>query len=84
MGCAITGFLVPDESWGRFRRNGLVFWRWYQNEVARLVHELMPRADGELVIPRFFRDLVVQGPLQSVFDQRAQEVQEQMNVAGKG
>lgn len=76
------GFLLPDEAWGHFQRNGLVFWRWYQNEIARLSHELTPRRDGQLFIPRFFRDLIVQGPLQSVFDQREQKVGGQTNIAG--
>lgn len=77
------GFLLPDEAWGRFRRNGLLFRRWYQNEIARLIHELTPRQDGQLLIPRFFRDLIVNGPLQSVFDQQAQTVLgNQTNIGG--
>lgn len=76
------GFLLPDEAWGRFCRNGNLFRRWYQNEIARLVHELTPRQDGQLLLPPFFRDLIVHGPLQPMFDQRWQTVDHQTNIAG--
>lgn len=76
------GFLLPDEAWGHFRRNGNLFRRWYQNEIARLVHELTPRQDGQLLVPPFFRVLIVHGPLQTMFDQRWQTVDHQTNIAG--
>lgn len=76
------GFLLPDEAWGRFRRNGNLFRRWYQNEIARLIHELTPRQDDKLVVPLFFQDLIVNGPLKTVFDQRWQKVEYQTNIAG--
>lgn len=77
------GFLLPDEAWGQFRRNGLLFQRWYHNEIARLIHELTPRQDGQPIIHRFFRDLIVNGPLQSIFDQRNEKVEgNQTNIVG--
>lgn len=65
------GFLLPDDAWGHFRRNGLLFRRWYHNEIARLIHELTPREAVQQLMPPFFRDLIVNGPLQAAFGERA-------------
>ncbi len=73
------GLLVPSPTWNQYRRGGDLFCNWYLVELPRLIDELTSKASAPS--PQFWIQLITQGPLQSIFDQRGQQVETQYNAA---
>jgi hypothetical protein len=73
------GLIMPNPTWNWYHRGGDLFLNWYVQEIPRLIAELTPLGPTSVASPPFWIQLISNGTLQTVFDQRGQQIETQYN-----